>query len=242
MPEQTLADLLAGFDLVCLDLDGVLVDSNELKLDCMRAALSGFDPQLVAGFVEEFRAAFGHSRREHFHRFHAHHLGRPSSEFEAFLDRHAGVYADLLAARYTHVPLCAHAGDLVRVLAARRIPLGVVTGTPAHEAERVLRHHGLRALLTAVVGGELPKPEGLHRLVELTGASPSRTVLVGDAAADLCAARSVGAAFVFVQRHALVDAGEVLAFAQGPVHLVHHLDPGARPVSLEHAPVPEAVR
>lgn len=233
MTEQPLADLLAGFDLVCLDLDGVLVDSNQLKLDCMREALSGFDPHRVSGFVEEFRASFGRDRREHFRRFHAHHLGRPASEFIAFLDRHAGVYADLLATRYTRVPLCAHAGDLVRMLAARHVPLCVLTGTPTHEAERVLRHHGLGTHLAAVVGGEQPKPEGLRRVIEAAGAAPSGTVLVGDGAADLRAARSVGAAFVFVQRYALVDAGEVLAGSQRfPVHLVHDLDPGALPVSL----------
>ena len=88
-------------------------------------------------------------------------------------------------------------------------------------------------------GGEQPKPQGLRRLVETTGTPPSRTVLVGDSAADLQAAGSAGTAFVLVQRYALVGAAKVLACGQGSaVHLVHDLDLRGRPVCI---PAREAV-
>ncbi|MFD0655240.1 HAD family hydrolase [Streptomyces malaysiensis] len=66
---------LAAHRLVVFDLDGVLVDSNELKVECVREALAEFGPELVDPCVHEFRRTFGRSRREHFLAFHQDHLG-----------------------------------------------------------------------------------------------------------------------------------------------------------------------
>ncbi|KAF0647316.1 MULTISPECIES: HAD family hydrolase [Streptomyces] len=219
---------LAGHETVAFDLDGVLVDSNEVKVACMRAALADFGPVVVEDFLEEFRRTFGRSRREHFAAFHRGRLGGDGEgpEFEEFLARYATGYAELLAERYRTAPLCAGAGELVRELAGRGADLHVATGTLTSEAQKVLADHGLLSAFRSVLGGELPKAKRLADILRSTGSAPHRTVLVGDARQDLLAASEAGTGFLFVERYAFLGAGDVLAgAAAGRSRLVWDLTP-----------------
>ena len=72
---ERLEQALAADRLVVFDLDGVVVDSNELKVECMREALAEFGTELVDPYIHEFRRTFGRTRREHFLSFHRYHLG-----------------------------------------------------------------------------------------------------------------------------------------------------------------------
>jgi phosphoglycolate phosphatase len=80
---------------------------------------------------------------------------------------------------------------VVQALAAARhhARLAVLTNKPTRATEAVLDGLGMRAFFDAVVGGDgkwprKPDPCGLHHLIECAGATPSRTLLVGDSAID----------------------------------------------------------
>ena len=118
MSERTLVALLRARESVHFDLDGVLLDSNELKVRCMVDAIAGLGPQVVAPFVAEFRVSFGRSRFEHFRRLYAHHLGGDERGWEDFYAIYGGAYGALVRARYGDAPLCAHAASLA--VGARR--------------------------------------------------------------------------------------------------------------------------
>lgn len=207
-----LEQALATHRLVVFDLDGVLVDSNELKVECMREALAQFGPQLVDPYIHEFRRTFGRSRREHFLAFHRDHLGAAQAtgeKFETFYQRFAGGYAELLAERYPKAPLCPDADVLVRGLCERGLPLYVATGTLTAEAERVLDGHGLAGEFRAVLGGEEPKARRLSTALAAVGAAPGEAVLLGDSRQDLLAARAVGMGFVLVTGHGFFPPAQV---------------------------------
>ncbi|WP_221351680.1 HAD family hydrolase [Streptomyces beigongshangae] len=216
LPDHTGARLeqtLATHRLVVFDLDGVLVDSNELKVECLEEALAEFGPELVDPCLHEFRRTFGRSRREHFLAFHRDHLGGERAtgmDFETFYQLHAGAYAELLAERYPKAPLCPGADRLVRGLAARGLPLYVATGTLTAEAERVLEGHGLAGEFRAVLGGEEPKARRLSTALAVVGAAPGEAVLLGDSRQDLLAARAVGMDFVLVTGHGFFPPAQVL--------------------------------
>ncbi|QHA06973.1 HAD hydrolase-like protein [Streptomyces broussonetiae] len=218
-----LEQALATHRLVVFDLDGVLVDSNELKVECMREALAEFGPELVDPYVHEFRRTFGRSRREHFLAFHQDHLGGEQAtgeRFETFYERCAGGYAELLAERYPKAPLCPDADRLVRALSARGLPLYVATGTLTAEAERVLDGHGLVGEFRAVLGGEEPKARRLAAALSAEGAAPGEAVLLGDSRQDLLAAQAVGMGFVLVTGHGFFPPAQVLDGADGQNALV----------------------
>ncbi|MFF9028690.1 HAD family hydrolase [Streptomyces iakyrus] len=209
-----LLDWLSGHDTVVFDLDGVLVDSNEVKVACMRSALSDFGDALVEDFLREFRRTFGRSRREHFAAFHRDRLGGSDEGpgFEEFLARYSGHYAELIAERYRQAPLCAGAAELVRALQGRGTPLHVATGTLTAEAENVLATAGLASAFTSVRGGERAKAQRLGEILRETEATAAarRTVLVGDSRQDLLAAAQAGTAFLFVERYAFFPFAQVL--------------------------------
>jgi phosphoglycolate phosphatase len=204
-----LVGFLSQFEVVVFDCDGVLLDSNNLKMTCMRAALGEFSSQLVEQFLDEFRETFGRSRREHFAALFRDYLGR-TDDFDEFYRHYAGLYAKLLAERYGGVPLCRNAGSLVRSLHADGVRLYVVTGTRSAEAVRVLAEKGLLPCFRAVLGGEEPKAARLAAVLRQTSAPPGRAILVGDAKQDLAAARQAGVEFLFVERYAFFSRAQLL--------------------------------
>lgn len=226
MSERTLFELLHARESVHFDLDGVLLDSNELKVRCMIDAIAGLGPQIVAPFVAEFRVSFGRSRFEHFRRLYAHYLGGDERGWEDFYAMYGGAYGALVRARYGSAPLCARAASLLWALAEREVPMTVVTGTPTAEAVAVLRSHGLDGAFAAILGGEQHKAVRVREALALTGSSREGAVLVGDSLADLQAANQNGVRAVFVERYSLDPSVAELAIARGErVSVVRDLDP-----------------
>jgi phosphoglycolate phosphatase-like HAD superfamily hydrolase len=230
-PVTDLCGCLAQFDVVIFDLDGVVLDSNELKVACMQATLAEFEPAVAAAFLAEFRRTFGRSRLEHFRSLYENHLRRAGG-FEQFYEVYAGKYARQLARRYPKAPMCEHARELLLGLVERRARLCVVTGTPSDEAEHVLSEHGVRSCFDAVLGGEQGKVERIAQVLGLYDVGASQVVLIGDAPHDRAAAAAAGIAFVFVERYALWSREEVMASAPGLAYFVYDLaaSDGRRPV------------
>ena len=228
MPDQSLGSLLRGRESVHFDLDGVLLDSNELKVRCMIDAIAGLGPQIVAPFVEEFRVSFGRSRFEHFRRLYAHHIGGAEAGWEEFYAVYGGAYGALVRARYGTAPLCAHAASLVRSLSCAGVPMTVVTGTPTAEAVAVLRTHDLDGAFAAILGGEQHKAVRVREALTITSSSRAGAVVVGDSLADLAAANQNRVPAVFVERYSLDPEVATLAVARGEqVCIVRDLDPAA---------------
>jgi HAD superfamily hydrolase (TIGR01509 family) len=166
------------------DLDGVIVDSQEL----MRLALA-----------ESFRR---HGLAEappysDFFRL----MGRPLEEILAALGLPAGM-ADTYrrvsrenlhrAAPYDGVPA------LLETCRARGLAVGLLTGKDRARTEEVLRLFRLRGAFRLVVCGDDPLPQkpapgGLTALLAAFGVRPDRGALVGDSPHDMACARAAGA-------------------------------------------------
>ncbi|MBT2406345.1 MULTISPECIES: HAD family hydrolase [unclassified Streptomyces] len=239
--ERRLEDVLAGYPVVVFDLDGVIVDSNELKADCVREVFAGFPGELVEGFVAEFRRTFGRSRRAHFAAFHSGGMerGLAGPDFEEFYERYAGAYAALLAERYPRAPLCAHAERLVTALSARGVPLHVATGTLTAEAVGVLGGAGLLGAFRSVLGGEEPKSRRLAQILARAGADPREAVLIGDSRQDALAADEAGTDFLLVTRYGFFPPEQVLHDRPGrAARTVTDLDPDG---PVHESPAPAAI-
>ena len=230
MSDMRLGTVLRRYGSVHFDLDGVLLDSNDLKVRCMIDAIASLGPQVVEPFVAEFRRSFGRSRFEHFRRLYCHHLGGDELGWEEFYAVYGGAYGALVRARYADAPLCAHAASLVRRLAAAGMPMTVVTGTPTAEAIAVLESHGLAGAFTAIFGGEQPKPVRIGEALAATDSERDDAIFVGDSLADLQAANQRRVQFVFVGRYSLdPDVVQIAALRSEQVLVVRDLDPAGEP-------------
>ena len=106
--------------------------------------------------------------------------------------------------------------DTLEQLRARGLRTGVATNSDSRSATIVLGAHGLAEHLDTVVtvdqvSGPKPDPASILLAVERLGVRPDEVVFVGDAPADMLAARAAG----------------VLAVVAGWGHQAHGIDPSA---------------
>ncbi len=196
--------------IVFFDCDGVLLDSNRIKIDAIAHALRDFPASGIAACLDAFKAAFGRGRREHFETFHAilsTSCGLSLGDRESFVAERAALYADHLARTYPNAPAAFGAKALLALLADAGIPAHVVTGGVAQEAERALANAGLRSGIGTIHGTPMPKAEAMVQILAENNLQPEQAIMFGDARADRDAARETGCPFVFVSGLSLIDVG-----------------------------------
>jgi phosphoglycolate phosphatase len=176
--------------LVVFDLDGTLIDSRRDLADAANALIveRGGSPlavDAVASMVGEGAAKLV------MRALRAANVAR--EDLDAALARFLELYDDRLLA---HTRLYDGTRDALNALRVR-VPLAVLTNKPQRPTERILEGLGIRDGFGWIVGGDTthgrkPDPAGLRYLMSAAGATPDRTVMVGDSAIDLRTARAAG--------------------------------------------------
>lgn len=181
--------MAAALQAALFDLDGTLLDTAPDMvgaLDALRRenALAPLSFEAVRGSVSHGSARLVR-------------LGFPDADIgrlAALQSRYLEIYRAGLAARTRLFP---GMDTVLTELAARGVPLGVVTNKPAWLTEPLLEELGLRSRFACVVSGDSlseckPHPLPLLHAARLTGAAPRDCVYVGDAERDMQAARAAG--------------------------------------------------
>ena len=175
------------FDLLVFDWDGTLMDSAAVIVDSIQAASR--DIGVDAPSDDEARHIIG--------------LGLNEAVAALFPAMDTADYARL-ADRYRHhfmaqdaqIPLFAGAEEAIRELHAEGFLLAVATGKGRRGLDRVLDHTGLRpwfhATRCADESFSKPHPQMLLELMDVLGATPDRTLMIGDTSHDLQMAANAG--------------------------------------------------
>jgi phosphoglycolate phosphatase len=186
------APLLYSRRLFIFDLDGTLIDSREdlsraVNLALSRLHLPPLDTEQVIGFVGDgvdnlmrraLAQAGGHVADEPLVR-------RGVSLLLEEYGRH------LLDA--TRV----YPGVVEALDALWWARFAVVSNKPEHLSRRILQELGLAGRFCAILGGDSlpqrkPDPAPLRRVMEICGAAPGETVMVGDGTTDILAGKAAG--------------------------------------------------
>ncbi len=185
MPQQ--------FDLIVFDWDGTLMDSAALIVDSLQSACRDLGLRVPSDTQAR------------------HVIGLGLSEAIAYLqpDLAPAAYEDLVE-RYRHyyvgrdeaTPLFPGAAQLLQELSDAGFMLAVATGKSRRGLDRALENTGLNSWFDASRCADecfsKPHPEMLLQLMDVLGATPERTLMIGDTSHDLGMAKAAGVAGIAV--------------------------------------------
>jgi phosphoglycolate phosphatase len=215
--------------LVVFDVDGTLVDSQDLIVAAQRETFvaQGLEPPSR----ERALSIVGLSLQEAFAV-----LVGPDGPVEALAEGYRQAFGRLRADPAYHEPLFAGAAELLAELGGLRdVRLGIATGKSQRGVSHLLERHGWGRVFTTVQTADdapsKPHPAMLEQAMAAAGASPGRTVMIGDSTFDITMARSadvaaIGVSWGYHPVEALQQAGAgaiVESYAALRVHLLDWL-------------------
>jgi phosphoglycolate phosphatase-like HAD superfamily hydrolase len=171
---------------VLFDLDGTLIDTKRLYLECYRRAV---EPRLARRPTDEELMALRPRSELRF-------LGAlvPPSELDAcltdFWTHYDALHATHFGGVYPGVP------ELLARLRESRHPLGIVTGKSRRSWDITAPIAALGPFDVVVLDDDVraakPDPHGIRIALERLGTPPARAIYVGDTVSDVLAARAAG--------------------------------------------------
>ncbi len=194
---------------VVFDLDGVLVDSEELWDVVRRAVAAEAGRPWPTGAT---RAMQGMSTAE-WSAYLTDSVGVPVAPEEV-----AATVVDRMAAQYdTRLPLLPGAVEVVERL-GRRWPLGVASSSPRRLIDTVLELAGLAqrfqvSVSTEQVGAGKPSPAVYQTVVQRLGVDPSQAIAIEDSSNGLRSAATAGLGVLAVPNAAFPPSEDALALA-----------------------------
>lgn len=160
------------------DWDGTITDSNGIKTEAFVDLFQNACPQ-TADYIREYQQNRGGiSRFEKFRHYIRHFFHREASAAE--LEDFGRRYAALCRQKLLNAPFIPGAVETLRKLSRAKIPVFIVTGSPAAEIRKLADARNLLPLFHHIYGSPPTKDVLLaeNRLV------PEETVFFGDAPTD----------------------------------------------------------
>jgi len=177
------------------DCDGVLLDSNSLKLMALRETLQdlGSPAEFIVWALEDFRSNFGRTRIEHFKNF---------SQYDGVMSYKLPIesasyamksYGKKVESLYKSCPVVAETQSYVNKITCTN-NLYVVSASDEQELKRVLPSRIPQFTAARIFGGPVKKSENLQIVTDIHGSE--KVIFYGDSIQDAKAAIQTGVFFI----------------------------------------------
>lgn len=186
--------LLSEYELYIFDCDGVILDSNQLKIEAMKNSLEGYfsDNDLITKCVDYFRNNFGKSRFHHVGHFLDSILiieDEKRSEIERCI---LSDFSKQCSIKYLEAQLTP---DFMSFLDKCKGKRYVASGSEQSELREVFVQRGLNTHFDGVFGSPTPKAELIRNILKKE--NNTNAVMFGDAESDMLSAQQNNIDFVF---------------------------------------------
>ena len=191
--------ILDDYDVIILDCDGVIFDSNRLKIDIFRTTLSDFDETLVDKFTEYVKNNFGKSRYHFIQYFIDALLGKKNDEelYNTILRN----YSERCVQLYHVAELTV--GGLDFLEAYRHKNLYVASGSDELELQSALNDRKLDRFFIEVLGSPRGKAEIISEILNKNDGA--NALMIGDAKSDFLAAKDNGIDFIYISQYSTAN-------------------------------------
>ncbi|RCX18482.1 pyrophosphatase PpaX [Fontibacillus phaseoli] len=174
-------------DTILFDLDGTIIDTNDLIINTFMHVLSNHFPQ-QSYTREQIIPHMGTTLEQQMQTFSGRQdVANLVADYRTFNNLHH----DTMVREFPRV------NEVINTLHERGITLGVVTTKIRPTTLRALDMFGLKKYMDVIVTVQdvehpKPHPEPVLKAIGQLGADPTRTIMVGDSAADIQSAKAAG--------------------------------------------------
>jgi len=187
-------------DLHIFDCDGVILDSNDLKVAALRSSLESiaFPDRLVAWMTAEFRANFGRTRAMHFEVFRNHAQLQGFHVDQKEMDIAMQRYSESVRFLYSDCTIIGETKSYIDELPTESLVF-VVSASDQSELRELLPEKYPILKRDHIFGGPIPKLQNISNVLGLTKASEA--FFYGDSILDAKAALDAGIRFVGLKKY-----------------------------------------
>jgi phosphoglycolate phosphatase-like HAD superfamily hydrolase len=183
---------LKGIELIVLDFDGVIIESNDIKDRVFEEIFSRF-PEHGADALKWHRQHVSLSRYAKFD-YLLERMGRKNDEM--FRMELVNEFSRITIDKLMRVLFVKGARNFLETF-HNRIPLFLASVTPAEDLEVILEHLGIRPFFQDVYGcPPWTKPAAILDIIQKKNVLPSGVILIGDSYGDQRAAKETGIHFI----------------------------------------------
>lgn len=186
--------LFSEYDILIFDCDGVILNSNTLKIEAMKSALieSGITSAEVNTCTIFFKHNFGKSRFYHIDYFAEKLLKIDTSIVEQFKINLLASYSKQCKSLYLLANLTPFVSEILNTSIGTKY---VASGSEQQELRDVFQQRQLAGYFKEILGSPENKVNHVSSIVAKHPSS--KAVMIGDAVSDLKAAKDNGIDFIF---------------------------------------------
>jgi HAD superfamily hydrolase (TIGR01549 family) len=189
---------LSSYDVIILDCDGVVFDSNLLKIEAFQKTLNSYELSIVDAFIEYFKNNFGTSRYFLIKVF-----------IEKFLKQNfeEELYQSLLKEYSKNCVLLYQESKLTNqfiefVQHNQNKKLYIASGSDESELNKVFHNRNIHHFFKKIYGSPIRKNNLIKKI--LIENPNSKILMIGDAQSDLLASLENNIEFISMMRYSLV--------------------------------------
>jgi phosphoglycolate phosphatase-like HAD superfamily hydrolase len=185
------------YEIVIFDCDGVIFDTNNLKINAFKTSLSNFSDHHINEFLAYFAKNFGRSRYVHVKHFICNIL---DIQFDQQLyDQIIYDYGVLCQDLYSNADICLGVEDLLKRLSSAK--KYIASGSDQIELRKVFHDRSLAKYFNLIYGSPVTKNDLVKKIC--SNYQGKNILMVGDAKSDYIAAQKSDIDFLHVTRYAV---------------------------------------